>query len=155
MRMGRTAGEPAHQVQLPAGGGHVPSSLPQQHDLSEVMRVVRADVHEHVADRVLTERRELDRRIDAPIAVGRRAERDQAIQAVEEANPDGVPPPSFWCDPAQRRRRGHRPGRAVAAAAEPGLPERHVGDDLGDRVRRAGHAPIGEIRRQSIEDESR
>ena len=48
------------------------------------MRVVRADVHEHVADRVLAERRELDRRIDAPAVVGRRSERDEAIQAVEE-----------------------------------------------------------------------
>ena len=116
------------------------------------MRVVRADVHQHVADGVLTERRELDRRIDAPGVVGGRSERDEPIQALEERSPDGVPVSRPWCHPAQRRGRGHRPAAAIAAAAEPGLPERQVGDDLGDRVRRAGHPPIGEIRRQALED---
>ena len=119
------------------------------------MRVVRADVHQHVADRVLTERRELDRRIDAPGVIGCRSERDEPIQALEELGPYSVPSSCPRRSPAQRRRRGHRSGRAIAAATEPGLPERQVGDDLGDRVRRAGHPPIGEIRRQAVEDEPR
>ena len=115
--------------------------LAQQHDLTEMVRVVRGHVLDRIADGVPGERWVFDRRTDRSggIAV---AKRGGTFQPSREARADGVPRSRRRRGPPERCAGRRRICRAVTSTAEPFLPEREVRHDFGDGMRGGGDAPI-------------
>ena len=104
--------------------------LAQEHDLAEMVRVVRGHVLDRIADGVPGERWVVDRRTDRSggIAV---AERGGTFQPSREARADGVPRSRRRRGPPERCAGRRRICRAVTSTAEPLLPEREVRNDFG------------------------
>jgi hypothetical protein len=115
--------------------------LAQQHDLAEMMRVVRAHVLDRIADGVPGERWVFDRRTDRSGGIGV-AERGGTFQSSREARADGVPRSRRRRGPPERCAGRRRICRAVTSIAEPLLPEREVRHDFCDGMRRGDDAAI-------------
>jgi len=110
--------------------------LPEQDHLADVAAVMRCDVDECFADGVIRERRKLDRRADRSCDVSLR-QGCKLLEPVEETGPHDRPGIRSYSRPARSSGRNNRRRLAHTARIEPILPERKVGYDFRNGMRRA------------------